>query len=127
MWSVPFRRKPKRADDWWPAESGSLYRTWVTSPRRVALRRVPGVAFTPTDIDAAATWSARQRDCGMRADMAGDAGDDVSVLEVFGPDDMVPHCIMYPTDTGIQVDEFTGDSRIYACLETALRQIAPLH
>lgn len=91
------------------------------------MRRVPGGAFTPTDIDAAATWSASQRGCGLRADMAGDAPEETSVLEVFGPDDMVPHCIMYPTHAGIQVDEFTGDSRIYACLETALQEIAPLH
>jgi len=93
----------------------------------VALRRVPNVAFTSTDIDAAATWSAGQRSCGLRADMAGNAPENTSVLEVFGPDDSVPHCIMYPTHSGIQVDEFTGQSRIYACLQSALQEIAPLH
>lgn len=59
--------------------------------------------------------------------MAGVAPDNTTVLEVFGPDDMVPHCIMYPTHAGIQVDEFSGDSRIYSCLEAALQEIAPLH
>ncbi len=126
-WSIPFRRKPKPDNDWWPAESGSLYRLWVTCPRQVVLRRIPSVAFTPMDIDAAAMWSASQRGCGLRADMAGDTSEDTNVLEVFGPDDMVPHCIMYPTHAGIQVDEFTGDSRIYSCLEAALQQVAPLH
>ncbi len=79
------------------------------------------------EIDAAATWSAMQKSCGLRANIADDALGDTNVLEVFGPDDMVPHCIMYPNHAGIQVDEFTGDSKIYPCLQMALQEIASLH
>lgn len=126
-WNVLFRRKPKLDVDCLPAESDNLYRMWVTCPRQVVLSRLPRLAFTPTEIDAAATWSAKQKSCGLRADIADDAFGYTTVLEVFGPDDMVPHCIMYPSHTGIQVDEFTGNSRIYPCLEAALREVAPLH
>ncbi len=91
------------------------------------MSRLPPLGFTPTEIDAAAAWSQRQKSCGLRAAVAGDTFDDTQVLEVFGPDDTVPHCIMYPTHAGIQVDEFTGDSKVYRCLETALQGIAPLY
>jgi hypothetical protein len=39
---------------------------------------------------------------------------------------MVPHCIIYPTEAGFQVDEFSGENRLYPCLESALLAIAPL-
>ena len=90
------------------------------------LSRPPQPAFTPSEINAAAAWSAQQGACGLRAGIADKEFEDTNILEVFGPDDMVPHCIMYPTDIGIQVDEFTGDSRVYPCLEAALQEIAPL-
>ena len=126
-WNVLFRRRPRPGVDCWPAESDNLYHLWMTSPRRIALSRLPPLGFTPSEINAAATWSERQKSCGMRADIAGDILEDTQVLEVFGPDNTAPHCIVYPTHAGFQVDEFTGDSMVYPCLETALQEIAPLH
>ncbi len=63
----------------------------------------------------------------LRADVHRDDRGDAIILEVCGPDDLTPHFILYPIATGIQVDEFTGRTAVYPCVEDALREIAPLY
>ena len=121
--STFFRRRPGPAKDCWPAESGSLFDLWTSDPDLALARLSAEDGFTPSEIDAAALWSARQQEWGLRAAMH----DSAAILEVFGPDELVPHCILYPTAGGVQSDEFSGSSTIYPCLEAALQAIAPLH
>lgn len=110
-------------DDGWPADAGSLYDVWAADPAQAAASLPQSCGFTAAEANAAALWSARQRDWGLHARMSRCQG----VLEVFGPDELVAHCILYPAADGIQSDEFSGASMVYPCLESALQAIAPLH
>ena len=121
-----FGRRSTRTADWRIADLENLYSPWVASASEITSRLASHPAFTSAEIATATLWSARQHAWGLKADLRRNDDGEFVVLEVFGPDDLVPHCILYPAEDGIQVDEFSGDSRIYACLETALQEIAPL-
>ena len=82
--------------------------------------------FTANEVSAARIWSKRQQSWGLEANLRrSDAGAPI-VVEVFGPDGLVPHCIIYSVGSGVQVDEYDGASRVYPCLEAALKEVAPM-
>jgi hypothetical protein len=107
-------------------DAQNLYPLWIARPDQVIAERPDHAAFSPAEINAARFWSARQRRWGLRADVHQNRCGSEVILEVFGPDELVPHWIVYPTEASFQVDEFSGESRVYPCLESALLAIAPL-
>lgn len=123
---TPFCPRPDPVANWGPAYSNNLYPLWITSPAQAISRIAGHLAFRPAEIEAAALWSAKQKPLGLRADVHRDGDGNPVILEVYGPDDLVPHCILYAVATGIQADEFTGTSTVYPCVESALRELAPL-
>ena len=109
------------------ADAENLYPIWVTSPKQVLSRLETAEPFTPSEVDAAAVWSRRQEPWGLRAQVHANRLGAAAVLEVFGPDDLVPHCIIHQAEGGLQSDEYDGSSKVFPCLEAALCEIAPLN
>ena len=105
----------------------NLYGRWVASHATALKQLAPFIPFTSFELRFAELWSAKQKEFGLRIGMYRDGGDLPIVMEVFGPDNLVPDRIIYSTHDGIQADEFTGESEIYSSLEAALLEIAPLY
>lgn len=105
----------------------NLYSRWVASHTQALEYLLPLSPFTSFELHFAELWSAKQKDVGMRAGIHRDADGLPVVIEIFGPDDMIPDRIMYLTDDGVRADEFTGDTETYPSLEAALLEVAPLY
>ena len=105
----------------------NLYGRWVSSHTHALKYLAPLVPFTLFELRFAELWSAKQKEFGLRVGIHRDDDDRPIVMEVFGPDDMIPDRIIYSNQDGVQSDEFTGESEIYSSLEAALLEVASLY
>lgn len=106
------------------AAGPNLYRSWTASEAstRWLLRRED--VLSDAEVGAAEDWARTQRNWGLHVRLRDGAAGRPQVLEVLGPDLEVPQVIIYRTRHGVQADEFTGDSHLFASLDEALGQVA---
>ena len=109
------RRRPNRYEQWVEAP-GTMRRGWPEAP-----------GFSPVEVLVARAWSQAQAPWGLRAVVQENAAGQPHLLEIYGaPDHPVPDWIVYPVASGLQTDEFSGESSVHGSLHAALSAIAPL-
>lgn len=112
------RGKPGRAG------GPNLWRQWVRDPRAVRWLVRDGDVLGPRDIDVVEGWADAQSEWGLHVRLHDGVAGSPQVVEVFGPDLVEPHVLVYRVEDGFQVDEAHGASRCFAGMAEALDFVA---
>ena len=110
--------KPGRAD------GVNLWRQWVRNPKAIRWLLRDQDVLRSEDIVVVESWAETMLDWGMHVRMHAGVAGPHQLAEVFGPDLMVPHVLLYRVGEEIQVDEYHGASRRCADMPEALEFVA---
>ena len=102
------------------AEGVNLWRQWVRNPKAIRWLLCDQDVLQPDDVDLVEGWAERMLEWGMHVRLHAGVSGRQQLVEVFGPDLMVPHVLLYRVGEEIQVDEYHGASRRCADVPEAL-------
>ena len=108
------RGKPGRAD------GVNLWRQFVGNPKALRWLLRDEDVLRPGEVSAVEGWAKRQLECGLHVRVHDGALGLPQVVEVFGPDLVEPHVLLYRVGDEVQVDGSHGESRRCADMTKAL-------
>lgn len=101
----------------------NLWRRWLRNPESMRRLLCEDDVLRSDDIADVRGWAERQAEWGLHVRLhAGPAGHP-QVVEVFGPDLVEPHVLVYRVGEEVQVDEYHGASRRCAHMAEALHYV----
>jgi hypothetical protein len=102
-----------------------FYRSWVDNRRRAETRLPAERILTQQERRAVFDWSTEFADWGLRAVPSPPVGENVRVVEIYGPDNLVPGYIIYPSDgSGYVLEAFDGARQRMPTVDAALAAVA---
>ena len=108
------KNKPGRAD------GVNLWRQWVRNPKAIRWLLLDEDVLRPDEIGIVQGWAEKQLNWGLHVRLHAGVAGLPQVIEVFGPDLMEPHVLLYRVGEEFQVDEHHGASRRCADMAEAL-------
>lgn len=106
-----------------PGHAGNLnlWRQWVSYPKGFRWFMSDADVLRFDEIRAIKAWSHAQLEWGLHIRLHNDALSGLpQVIEVYGPDLIEPHVILYRRETEIQVDGTNGEGRRFDQISEAL-------
>jgi len=127
LWGLSRHQKGKRALSRPNADASEpgLYRLWMENRRHAETLLPPGRVLTMEERKAVMIWSMAFAEWGLRAVPCPPVGNTARVVEVYGPDNLVPGHIIYPAGSnGYVLEAFDGTREAVPDLGAALAVVA---